>query len=123
MFLSTSRKCYMWLPFLFLFIKYIKKAINALGNAFHHQIAGRLDSIPNEIETVYIGDWRDIFSLRNAIDRPFTAIGSHREYAAVSIKSITKEHTQIRQRQRSLFFDVITLNHLMSNNEMLTGGR
>src|SRR2546421_4963445 len=63
---------------------------------------------------------RRICSLGQTIDGPLATIRSYGEHAAVSIKSFSKEHTQVCKSKCSLFFYIIALDYLVADQQVLS---
>src|SRR5262249_1548812 len=59
-----------------------------------------------------------VFTLGHTIDWPFPTIGSHRNYTAMLLKCLSKEHTKICKCQCTFLVNVIALDNLMANQQM-----
>ena len=96
------------------FIEQVEKMIDALRDALYHEIARGFYRISYQIET--LGRYRGyICTLRDAVHRPFAAIGAHGEDAAALVKCVSEHQAQIGEGQSFFIFDIVALDDLVAD--------
>ena len=63
-----------------------------------------------------------VLALHAAVNRPLAAIDTHGQYLAMLVERGTEEHAQIGQREGTLVFDIVALDHLVADQQVLARG-